>query len=238
MIPAASACLNGLRRKGGKQLVFLAGGLIVPFAVPRPVGVGLGIRLDRVDEASLVDTAHRKHDGDGHHLVLRRLPERRPGARRNIRIPGSIDDALGQNCLPTRLALTDDTGNDAAFKNRCDAETVQQWSYSSLLDQRVGNPFEHFRIERMTEGLRLRHGRAHGRRPLLELDTNPFAIDRLLVAVPGKSFNAYLSDVAAEATVAVNQCRTRAGASGSQGRCKAPGTAAHHQDIRLQHHID
>src|SRR3569833_1529057 len=111
---------------------------------------------------------------------------------------------------------------------------MQQGRYPSLLDQRVGRPLEHFGIERLADGLRLRHGRAHCLGPLLELDTNALAVHRFLVAVPGEAFHADLRNIAAEATVAVQQRSSRTSPGGRQ----STGTAADYQDIRFQDDID
>ncbi len=79
-------------------------------------------------------------------------------------------------------------------------QAVQQRSDAGLLHQGVGHPLEHLGVERVTQRLRLGHGRAHGLRALLELDADPFAVHRAFVAVPGKTFDPHLSDVAARSS--------------------------------------
>ena len=115
---------------------------------------------------------------------------------------------------------------------------MQQRRDAGLLHQRVGDPFEHLGVERVAQGLRLRHGRAHGVGALLELDADAFAIDRLLVPVPGESLDPDLGDVAAEAAVAVDQRRACAGAGGGERRGQASRPAADDQHLGFQDHID
>jgi hypothetical protein len=71
-----------------------------------------------------------------------------------------------------------------------DAEAMQQRRDAGLLDQDIGHPLEHLGIERVAQGLRLRHGGAHGLGPVLELDADAFAIDGLLVPIPGEALDA------------------------------------------------
>ena len=115
---------------------------------------------------------------------------------------------------------------------------MQQRRDTGFLHERVGNPLEHFRIERVTQRLRLRHRSAHRLGTLLELDTDALAINRLLVAIPGKALDAYLRNVAAKAAIAVDQRRARTGARGGQEPQQDRRPAANHQDIGLQNHID
>ncbi len=58
------------------------------------------------------------------------------------------------------------------------------------------------------------------------------------MAVPGQSFYSDLSHIAAEAAVAVEQRRMRAGARGRQRRRKPGRTAADHQHLGFRHYID
>ena len=105
-------------------------------------------------------------------------------------------------------------------------------------DQHVGDPLEHLGVERVAQGLRLGHRRAHGLGALLELDADPLAVDRVLVAVPGKALDAHLGDVAAEAAVAVDQRGAGAGARRGQRRGQSPRAAADHQHIGFQNDVD
>ena len=115
---------------------------------------------------------------------------------------------------------------------------MQQRRDAGLLHQRVGDPLEHLGIERMTQGLRLGHRRAHGLGALLELDADAFAVHGVLMPIPGKALDAHLGDIAAEAAVAVDQCGAGAGAGRGQRRRKASRTAADHEHIGFQDHID
>ena len=151
--------------------------------------------------------------------------------------PGGVDDALGKDGLAARLALGDHAPNDAVVHDGRHAQAVQQGRDSGFLHQRIGHPLEHLGVEGMTQGLRFGHGRAHGLGPLLELDANAFAINRLLVAIPGKALDPHLRDIAAEAAIAVDEGGARAGAGGRERRRQASRAAADHQDVGFQDHI-
>jgi hypothetical protein len=58
------------------------------------------------------------------------------------------------------------------------------------------------------------------------------------VPVPGETLDADLRDVAAEAAVAVDQGRTRAGACGSKRRGETARAATDHKHVRFQDDVD
>jgi len=115
---------------------------------------------------------------------------------------------------------------------------VQQRRHACFLHQHVGNPFEHFGIERVAQGLRFRHGRTHDLGALLELDPDTLAVNRLLMPIPGKALDAYLGNVAAETAIPVDERRTGPRTGCRERGGKPTGTAAYHQDIGFQNHID
>ena len=131
-------------------------------------------------------------------------------ARHHVGIARRIDYALRQERLASRLALRDHTANRAALQHGRDAQPVQKGGDSRFLDQNVRDVLEHLRIERVAQGLRLRRCRSHGLRPLLELDADALAINGPLVPIPGEPLDADLSDVATEATIALEQGRAGA----------------------------
>ena len=90
----------------------------------------------------------------------------------------------------------------------------------------------------MAQRLRLGHGRTHGLGARLELDADAFAVHGVLMPIPGKAFDAHLGDIAAKAAVAVDERGAGAGASRAQRRGEAAGTAADHEHIGFQDHID
>ena len=67
--------------------------------------------------------------------------------------------------------------------------------------------------------------------PLLELDADALAVDRVLVAIPGEALDPDLGDVAAEAAVAFEQDHRHAGSRGGEGRRESTGTAADHEHV-------
>ena len=73
---------------------------------------------------------------------------------------------------------------------------------------------------------------------LLELDADAFAINGLLVPVPGEALDTHLRDVAAEAAVAVDERGAGARPGRGERRCQAPGATADHEDVGLQSHVD
>ncbi len=156
----------------------------------------------------------------------------------DVGIPGRIDYALGEDGLAACLALGDHAANCAVLHDRRHTQAMQHRRDAGLLHQRVGNPLEHFGVERVAQRLRLRHGRAHGFGALLELDADAFAVDRLLMPVPGKALHANLRDIAAEAAVAVDEGGSGAGTGRGQRRGQAAGAAADHEDVGLQDHVD
>ena len=166
-----------------------------------------------------------------------RFSVRRAGARRNIGIAGRIDDTFGENRLAPGLALGDHAADRAALHDRRHTQPMQERCDARLCHQYVRHPLEHLRIERMTEGLRLGHRRAHRLGARLEFDADAFAIDGVLVPVPGKTFDADLGDVAAEATMAIDQRRARTGARRRQRCRETAGATAHDQHVGFQHDI-
>ncbi len=115
---------------------------------------------------------------------------------------------------------------------------MQQRSNTRLFDKNIGNPLEHFGIERMTERLRLGHCGAHRRCAGLELDADPLAVHCVLVPVPRKTFDANLCDVATEAAVPIDQGRTRTGACGSERCREAARSATHDEHVGFQNDVD
>ncbi len=230
--------LERLAQERREELVFLAARLDVPFAAADPVAVGLGIGLDRFDEARLVDARHREHDRRGHHLLARRLEDGRARARGDVRIAGAVDDALREDCLAAGLAFGDDAGDRAVAEDRRHEQSMQHRIDAGFLHQLVGDPLEHFRVERVADRLGLGHGRAHRLGALLELDADPFAVDRLLVAIPGEALDADLRDISSEAAVALEQRGAHAGTGRRQGRRKAARSTADDENIRLVDDVD
>ena len=141
-----------------------------------------------------------------------------PGAERDVGIPRRIDHTLGEDCLAARLALGEDPANGAVLHDRRHTQAVQQRRDAGFLHQHVGHPLEHLGVERVTQGLWLGHRCAHGLCALLELNADTFAVNRVLVAVPGKALDANLRDVAAEAAVAVDERGAGTGAGRSERR--------------------
>src|SRR5581483_12059988 len=90
----------------------------------------------------------------------------------------------------------------------------------------------------MTERLRLRHRGSHRLRALLEFDADAFAVNGVLMPVPGKALDTDLGDIAAKATIAVDQCRPGTRTRRSQGGGKPPGAAANDQNVRFQNNVD
>ena len=80
--------------------------------------------------------------------------------------------------------------------------------------------------------------RPHRPCPVLELAPDAFAVDRVLVAVPAEALDADLGDVPAEAAVAIEQGRPRAGTGGAQGRPQAARAAADDEHVRLVDDVD
>ena len=107
------------------------------------------------------------------------------------------------------------------------------------MHQHVRDVLEHLGVERVADRLRLRHRRAHRLGPFLELNADAFAVDRLLVPVPGEALDADLGDVAAETAVALEQRGLDAGTSRGQ-RCReaAGGSAAHDEHLSLVDDVD
>ena len=123
-------------------------------------------------------------------------------------------------------------------EDRRDEQSMQHRLDARFLHQHVGDPLEHLRVERVADRLRLRHGRAHRLGALLELDADAFAVDRLLVPVPGEALDADLRDVAAEAAVALEQRGLHAGARGRERRGEAARAAADDEHLRLVDDVD
>ena len=117
--------LERFAQEGREQIVLLAGGLDVPFAVSGPILVSLRIRLDLFDEAPLVDARHREHHRCRHHLLPRRFSRRRTGAHGDIRISGGVDDTLGENRLTPGFALGDHAPDDSVAHDRRHEQPVQ-----------------------------------------------------------------------------------------------------------------
>ena len=147
--------------------------------------------------------------------------------------PGRVDHALRQKSLAPRLALRDHAPDRASLQHGRNAQPVQKRRDAGLFDQDVGNVLEHLRIERVAERLRLRRRRPHGPRPLLELDADSLAVDRALMPVPGEPLDTHLSDVAAEAAMALHQGRARPGARRRERGREAARAAAHHEHLGL-----
>ena len=162
----------------------------------------------------------------------------RTGACHDVRVPGGVDDAPCKDRLAARLALGDHARDDAIPQDRRDERTMQHRQHPGFLHQHVRDVLEHFGIERMTDRLWLRHRRAHRLGPFLELDSDAFAVDRPFVPVPGESLDPHLRDVAAEAAVAFEERRLRAGA-GRRQRCReAAGPAPHDEHVGLVNDVD
>ena len=214
-----------------EQVVLLAGRLDVPFAVARPVPVGLRVGLDLFHEAPLVHAGHREHHGSRHHFFPGRLADRRAGARRDIAIPGRVDHASREDRFAAGLALGDDAADDPVADDRRDEHPVQHRPHARFAYERVGDEFEHLGVERVADRLRLRHRRAHRLGAFLEFDADAFAVDRGFVPVPGETFDADLGDVAAEAAVALDEDRIGAGTRGRKRGREPRRAAAHDQHL-------
>ena len=212
--------LERLAQERGEHFVLLAAGLDLPLAANGPVGVSLRIGLHRIDEARLVDPAHRKHHRGRHHLSYRVLMGRRAAAMGNVGIAGRIDHPLGQNRFAPRLALDDHARDRLAFHDRCDEQAVQHGNDPRFLHKPVGDEFEAFGIERMADRLRFGHGGAHRLGALFEFAADAFAVDGCRVAIPGKAFDPDLGDIAAEAAVTLKQNRLDPSPRAGQRCCK------------------
>jgi hypothetical protein len=83
----------------------------------------------------------------------------------------------------------------------------------------------------MALGLRFRHGRTGSFCASFELNANPFAINGLIVPVPGKTLYANRCNVAAETAKALQQRDTHASSSGSNRGGEPGGSTANNQDL-------
>src|SRR5450631_72604 len=230
--------LERFAQKGREQIILLAGGLDVPFAVSGPILVGLRVRFHLFDEAALVDSGHREHHRCRHHLLPRRLSRRRSGAHGDIRISRGVDDPLGEDRLASGFALGDHAADGSVANDRHHEHPVQHRLHPRLLHQDIGDVLEHLRVQCVAVRLRLRHRRSHGLGALLELDADSFAVDGAGVAVPGETFHSDLSDIAAKTAVSLEQRGTDPGARGGERRCEAGGPAADDQHLGFGHHVE
>ena len=159
-------------------------------------------------------------------------------ARGNVGIAGSVDDALSKDGFTPRLAFGDDANKVTVFDDGRHAQTMQQRHDAGFFHHDVRYPLKHLSIQRMAERLRLGHGGAHGFGAFFELDANAFAVDGFFVAVPGKTFDAHLGNVAAEAAVTLQQSRLGAGTRCCQRCGQAARPTAHDQHVRLENDVD
>ena len=136
------------------------------------------------------------------------------------------------------LALGDHAADDSVLDDRRDELAMQERLDPGLLDHDVRDVFEHLGVERAAGRLGLGRRRAHRRGPILELPADALAVDRLLVPIPGEALDADLGDVAAEATVTLEEGRAGAGPCGAEGGSQATRTATHDQDIGLVDDVD
>ena len=174
-----------------------------------------------------------EHDGGGHHLLLRRFEGWRTGAVEYIRIPRRIDDALCEDCLPACLRFGDDAGYRVAIHDGGDEEAVHHRMNACLLDQRIGDQLEAFRVEFIGVRLAFGHRGTHGMRAGLELAADAVCLDSLFMAVPGKAFHAHCRDVAAQAAEALDKRNLGTGAGCGKGSRQARRAGTHHQHIGL-----
>ena len=230
--------LERLSQERREEGVLLAGGLVVPFAIARPVTVRLRIRLDRLDEASLVDAGHREHDRHRHHLFARQLEAVSSSPSHEVGIAGRVDHALGHDRFASGLALRVDADDVAVDDDGLHPRPVQHGGDPGFRDQLIRDPFEEFRIEGRTLRLGLGRCGAHRRRALLEFRADAFAVDGARMAIPGEALDADLGDVAAETAVAFEQDRARARTGGGEGRRQTPGTAADDEHVGFSDHRD
>ena len=162
----------------------------------------------------------------------------RTRTRGNVGITGSIDDALRKDGLTPRLAFGDDANKVTVFDDGRHAQAMQQRHDASFFHHDVRYPLEHFRVERLAERLRLGHGGAHGLGAFFKLDADAFAVDGFFVAIPGKAFDAHLGNVAAEATIPLQQGRLGAGTRCCQRCGQAARPTTHDQHFRLKNDVD
>ena len=110
---------------------------------------------------------------------------------------------------------------------------MQERLDARLQHKLVGHYLEQLRVERLAVRLRFGLRGAGIARPLLELDAEALRVDGALVAVPGDGLDADLGDRSAEAAVAVDQRRARAGSRGGDRRREPSRPAADDEDVRL-----
>jgi hypothetical protein len=67
----------------------------------------------------------------------------------------------------------------------------------------------------------------------LELNTNTFYINGLLVPIPGKTLNANMGNIASQTSVSLYQQRLHTLSRGPQSSCQSTWTTSNNQHIRL-----
>jgi hypothetical protein len=138
----------------------------------------------------------------------------------------------------TGLGFDDDPDDRIAVHQRRYELPVQHGMDARLLDQRVGDQLEAFRIELVGQRLAFRHRRAHRLGPLLEFAADAVGLHRLLVPVPGETFDTDHGDVAAEAAEALDQRHLNPGPRGGQRRGETTGTRTDHEHVGMADHLD
>ena len=227
------ACLlKRFAQKRREHLVLFARGFDRPLSIG-PIPVGLWVGFDVLNKSGFVDARHREHHRGTDHVFLGLLDGEGARAVGNVGITGSIDHALGQNGLSPGFALDNDTFDRIALHDRGDKHSVQHGGNARFFNQGIRNPLECLTIDGMAVGLRFLDRRAHGFGALFEFDPDPLGVDGFLVPIPGKSLNAYRSNVAAEATKALKQRYRGTGARGTECRRESSGAGAHHQHFGL-----
>ena len=118
--PCLQRLLKRLAQEWREHFILFAAGDHFPLTAHGPVAIGLWVGLYGVDEARLVDPAHRKHDRDGHHFVHGVHMRRRTGTMGNVRIPCRVNHAFGKNGFAARFALHNDAADGVAIHDGCD----------------------------------------------------------------------------------------------------------------------
>ena len=164
--------------------------------------------------------------------------DRRARPRRDVGVPGRVDDPAGQDRLTTGLGLGDDADDRVAVHQRCDELAVQHRVDAGLLDQSVGDQLEALGVEFVGQRLAFGHRRAHLLGALLELPSDAAGLHRLLAAVPGEALDADRGDVSPEAAEPLDQGHLHAGACRRQGRGEATRTRPDDQHVGLVDDVD
>ena len=107
-----------------------------------------------------------------------------------------------------------------------------------LLDEDIRNMLERLGVERMADRLRFGQRRSHGFCPILELATDPLAVDGRWVPIPCEALDADLGNVAAEATVAFEQRCLHPRPRRCQCCGQTSGTRPDHEHFGLVNDVD